>query len=61
THSAHFLGATLFLCAGFTHGISDPIACRRAGGFCLHTCYPYLRSIGICGIVQSCCRRRWVS
>uniref|UniRef100_A0A8C3FMP5 Beta-defensin-like domain-containing protein n=1 Tax=Chrysemys picta bellii TaxID=8478 RepID=A0A8C3FMP5_CHRPI len=45
---------------GFTQGITDPIACRRARGFCRRTCYPYFRSIGICGIVQSCCRR-WVS
>uniref|UniRef100_A0A452HKC5 Beta-defensin-like domain-containing protein n=1 Tax=Gopherus agassizii TaxID=38772 RepID=A0A452HKC5_9SAUR len=46
---------------GFTHFINDPEACRRAGGFCLHRCAPYYTPIGSCGIVQSCCRRRWVS
>uniref|UniRef100_A0A8C3XSD0 Beta-defensin-like domain-containing protein n=1 Tax=Chelydra serpentina TaxID=8475 RepID=A0A8C3XSD0_CHESE len=52
---------TLFLCAGFTQSITDPFACKRAGGFCRHSCHPHFISIGICGIVQSCCRRRWVS
>uniref|UniRef100_A0A8C4W5E0 Beta-defensin-like domain-containing protein n=1 Tax=Gopherus evgoodei TaxID=1825980 RepID=A0A8C4W5E0_9SAUR len=59
--SLSVLGLTLFLCAGFTHFINDPEACRRAGGFCLRRCAPYFTPIGSCGIVQSCCRRRWVS
>uniref|UniRef100_A0A8C3FF79 Beta-defensin-like domain-containing protein n=1 Tax=Chrysemys picta bellii TaxID=8478 RepID=A0A8C3FF79_CHRPI len=51
---------TLFLCAGFTQGINNPFACRRARGICRGRCPPNFRRIGSCGFRLSCCRR-WVS
>uniref|UniRef100_A0A8C3H7L9 Beta-defensin-like domain-containing protein n=1 Tax=Chrysemys picta bellii TaxID=8478 RepID=A0A8C3H7L9_CHRPI len=56
-----FTALTLFLCAGFTWGIYNPGACRRAGGFCRRRCPSKYSTIGSCGFAQSCCKRRRVS
>uniref|UniRef100_A0A8C0HDT8 Beta-defensin n=1 Tax=Chelonoidis abingdonii TaxID=106734 RepID=A0A8C0HDT8_CHEAB len=47
--------ATLFLCAGFTQFINNPISCSHAGGFCHHTCYPTYGYIGTCDFL--CCKQ----
>ncbi|KAG6934142.1 defensin beta 6 [Chelydra serpentina] len=44
---------------GVTQHIGDPIACKHARGFCRRSCYSDFIPIGICGFVQSCCKRRW--